>query len=88
MEARDTDARFNPGPPLQGMRTQPGLPLIGVYLASALAPLTFLTTVIMDRAHPTDAVSLQCPARVGAPAAASRRAWFCSSATKRRTAAL
>lgn len=47
--------RFNPGPPLQGMRPRPGLPLIGVYLASALAPLTFLTTVIMDRAHRTDA---------------------------------
>jgi hypothetical protein len=48
-----TSLRFNPPPPPPGTTLQPhaGEFLIAVMVGSALAPLVFLTTVIMDWAH-------------------------------------
>ncbi len=47
--------RFNPGPPIPGTNVQPkpGLPLKGLFICSATAPMFFVGTVIagMTRIH-------------------------------------
>jgi len=54
--------RFNPGPPLpDGTKPRPGLPLIFVFVAAALAPVTFLTIVIMGWARPVGSRGARIP---------------------------